>query len=246
MPCSRAAHWPSACSCAGARSGSPGGAPASVASASRKWMTGNSAGTSGTVMPSRATAGPACSRTAAVIPASACRSTASTSRWSRMKPELGVQRHVLGQVPGGVVRFGPEHRAGLVDPLEHADHGLLVELRGLGQVGAAAEVVHAEHVGPGLGGRGHQLGRLDLGEAQAVQGGPEAVQRRGGDLPGRAAGRMPPAHRGVVEQRGQRGLHRGPPQLDRRGLRGLGQRGDPRLGQLHRRRARPGSGWPGR
>ena len=29
---------------------------------------------------------PACSRTAVVIPASACRSTASTSRWPAMKP----------------------------------------------------------------------------------------------------------------------------------------------------------------
>jgi hypothetical protein len=43
--------------------------------------------------------------------------------------ELGVEAGVLGQVPGGVVRLGPEHRADLEDPLEHPDQRLLVELR---------------------------------------------------------------------------------------------------------------------
>jgi hypothetical protein len=45
--------------------------------------------------------------------------------------KLCVERHVFGQVPGGVVRLGPEHGAGLVNALEDADHRLLVELRGL-------------------------------------------------------------------------------------------------------------------
>ena len=45
------------------------------------------------------------------------------------KAELSVERHVFGQMPGRVVRLGPEHRTGLVDALENADHGLLVELR---------------------------------------------------------------------------------------------------------------------
>ena len=36
--------------------------------------------------------------------------------------QLDVERRVLGQVPGGVVRLGPEHRPDLVDPLEDADH----------------------------------------------------------------------------------------------------------------------------
>ena len=118
------------------------------------------------------------------------------------------------------MRLGAEHRAGLVDPLEDADHRLLVELRGLGQVGRAAEVVDAEHVGAGLGGRRHELRRLDLGEAEPVQGGPEAAQRRGGQLPARPAGRVPPGHGGVVQDRGQPGVDRGPPQLDRRGCAG--------------------------
>jgi hypothetical protein len=43
--------------------------------------------------------------------------------------QLGIERYVFGQVPGGVVRLGPEHRAGLVNTLEDTDHGLLVELR---------------------------------------------------------------------------------------------------------------------
>ena len=146
--------------------------------------------------------------------------------------ELGVQRHVLGQVPGGVVRLGAEHRPGLVDPLEDADHRLLVELRGLGQVGRAPEVVHAEHAGAGLGGRRHELRRLDLGEAECVQRGPEAAQRRGGQLPARPPGRMPPGHGGVVQDRGQPGVDRGPPYVDRRGLRGLAEQRDPGFGHL--------------
>ena len=47
--------------------------------------------------------------------------------------ELDVERHVLGEVAGGVVRLGAEHRPGLVDALEHADHHLLVQLRALGE-----------------------------------------------------------------------------------------------------------------
>ena len=148
------------------------------------------------------------------------------------EPQLGVERGVLGQVAGGVVRFGPEHRAGLVDALEDADHRLLVELRGLGQVGGPPEVVHAEHGGAGLGGRRYELRRLDLGEAQLVQRGPEAVQRRGGQLPARPAGRMPPGHGRVVQDRGQPGVDRGPPQVDRRRLRGLAEQHDRGFGHF--------------
>jgi len=43
--------------------------------------------------------------------------------------ELGVQGHVLGEVADGVVRLGAKDRTDLVDAFEHADHGLLVELR---------------------------------------------------------------------------------------------------------------------
>ena len=57
--------------------------------------------------------------------------------------ELDVERGVLGQVADRVVRLGPEHRTDLVDPLEHADQRLLVELRRLGQVRRPAEVVDA-------------------------------------------------------------------------------------------------------
>ncbi len=81
-----------------------------------------------------------------------------------MKPELRVERHVLGQVPDRVVRLGAEHRADLVDPFEHTDHRLLVELRRLRQVRRSAEVVQREHVRAGLGRRTDDLRRLDLGE----------------------------------------------------------------------------------
>ena len=145
--------------------------------------------------------------------------------------EPAMRRHAVREGLQ-VVRLGPEHRAGLVDPLEDADHRLLVELRGLGQVGRAAEVVHMEHAGAGLGGRRHQLRRLDLGEPQPVQRGPEAAQRRGGQFPSRPPGRMPPGHGGVVQDRGQPGVEGRPPQVDRRGLRGLAEQRDPRFGHL--------------
>ena len=51
-----------------------------------------------------------------------------------MKPSSTSSDDVLGQVAGRVVRLGAEHRADLEDPLEHADHHLLVELRALRQV----------------------------------------------------------------------------------------------------------------
>ena len=50
---------------------------------------------------------------------------------------------------GSARNTGPD----LVDPLEDADHQLLVELRRLGQVGRPAEVVEPEHVRAALGGR---------------------------------------------------------------------------------------------
>jgi hypothetical protein len=43
--------------------------------------------------------------------------------------EFGVEAGVLREVAGGVVRFGPEHRAHLVDAFEHPDHRLLEHLR---------------------------------------------------------------------------------------------------------------------
>ena len=117
------------------------------------------------------------------MPAITSRSTASTSRWSLDEPELGVEGDVLRQVPDGVVRLGPEHRADLVDPLEDADHLLLVELRALREVRRPAEVVDLEDVGPGLGRRLHELGRLDLGEPGRVERVAEPAQRGRGQLP---------------------------------------------------------------
>ena len=61
--------------------------------------------------------------------------------------ELDVEGDVLGEVPHGVVRLGPEDRPDLVDPLEDPDQHLLVELRALGEVRRPPEVVDLEHVG---------------------------------------------------------------------------------------------------
>ena len=104
-------------------------------------------------------------------------STAITREVVVDEAELDVERHVLGEVADGVVRFGAEHRADLVDALEHADHHLLVELRALREVAGPAEVVDAEHVGAGLGGRRDDLRRLDLDEAGRVERGAHARER---------------------------------------------------------------------
>ena len=132
----------------------------------------------------------ACSCTPATMPASTSRSTRSTSRWSSMKPELDVERDVLRQVPHGVVRLGAEDRPDLVDALEDADQLLLVELRALGEVRRAPEVVDLEDVGAGLGRRRHELRGLDLGEAAPRRGsrGSRGPRRRPAPTAARWAG----------------------------------------------------------
>ena len=82
-----------------------------------------------------------------------------TSKWSPMKPSSTSRLDVLAEVARGVVRLGAEHRADLVDALEHADHHLLVELRALREVRRAAEVVDREHVRAALGRGLDELGR---------------------------------------------------------------------------------------
>src|ERR1051326_7157863 len=67
------------------------------------------------------------------------------------KTELGVQADIFTKVARGVVRLGPENRTDLKDPLEDADHDLLVKLRALRQVSGPPEVVELEDVGPALG-----------------------------------------------------------------------------------------------
>ena len=112
-------------------------------------------------------------------PGDGVRSTAMTVRWFSMKPRLCVERDVLVEVAGGVVRLGAEHRADLEDALEDADHRLLVELRALRQVGGLAEVVEGEDVRAALGGRADDLRRLDLHEAESLQSSTETRHRGG-------------------------------------------------------------------
>ena len=116
---------------------------------------------------------------------------------------LQVQGDVLGQMAGGVVRFGPEHRTHLIDALMHSDHRLLVELRALGQVGVPAEVVDPKDVGASLGGGGHQLGGLDLHETQPVQVPSESGHRGCRQVSHRPLAWVAPRQRGVVQQGGK-------------------------------------------
>ena len=130
------------------------------------------------------------------------------------------------------MRLGAEDRADLVDPLEDPDQLLLVELRALGEVRRSAEVVDGEDVGAALGGGLHQLGGVDLGEAVGVEGLAEAAQAGRGQLPLGLLRRVPPGGRGVVEQGGQAGAERRPPELDGRGVGRFAQRGHRRLRHL--------------
>ena len=130
--------------------------------------------------------------------------------------ELDVERHVLGEVAHGVVRFGAEHRADLVHALEHADHHLLVELRALREVAGPAEVVDAEHVGAGLGRRRDDLRGLDLDEARRVERRPHPRERERAQPEHRAALRVSQRDRAVIElvrqlllQLGHAEVHRG-------------------------------------
>ena len=120
------------------------------------------------------------------------------------EPELDVEAGVLVDVTRGVVRLGAEHRPDLVDPLEHADHDLLVELLALREIRDAIEVAHREHVGAAFGRGAHELGRLDLHEALAVERAPKPAHRRRGDPEDLAPRRVTVRDHGVVEQRRER------------------------------------------
>ena len=120
--------------------------------------------------------------------------------------ELDVKTDVLVDVTGGVVRFCPEHRPDLEDPLEDTYHDLFVELGTLRQVGGTAKVVDLEDVGATLGGRGDDLGRLDLGEATRVERGAEAGHHAGRQPEHGSPRRMAIRHHRVVQQRRQRRL----------------------------------------
>lgn len=74
--------------------------------------------------------------------------------------EFGVERRVLGQMAGGVVRLR-RRRTRLVDALGDADHRLLLELRALRKKCAPTEVVEREDVGSALRRRGDHL-RLEI------------------------------------------------------------------------------------
>lgn len=103
------------------------------------------------------------------------------------EPHLGVERHVLRQVPRCVVRLGSEHWANLVDALEDSHHHLLVELRALRQKGGATEPVDREDIGPAFRGGRNDLRCVDLSEGHAIEHVAESARR------GRRYGRRGPA-----------------------------------------------------
>ena len=84
-----------------------------------------------------------------------------------------VQPGILVEVPGGGVLFRPEYGTHLEDPLEYPNHGLLVELGGLGQVGFLAKVVQPEDVGAALRPGMDDLRGVDFSEALAGEVVPE-------------------------------------------------------------------------
>ena len=137
---------------------------------------------------------------------------------------LGVERHVLGQVADGVVRFGSEHRADLVDALEHADHDLLVELRALRQERRSPNQSIGNTFAPLSVADATTLGVWISVKSERIERGTEPADRRRGDRCNCPPSRMAERHRCVVEQRRQ-------------------LRGQLRTAQLERQR--PGSVTPG-
>ena len=123
------------------------------------------------------------------------------------------------------MRLGPEHRADLVDPLEHADHRLLVELRRLGQVRRPAEVVEREHVRAALGRR-----RDDLRACGSRRSRPRPVWT--GTRPPRPRRAGTPAWPRRVAQRDRRVVEQGR-QGGRRAWAGTGRTAAARRGAEH-------------
>ena len=95
-----------------------------------------------------------------------------------MKPNLEVERVVLGQMPRTRVRFGTIHMAGLEHLLECGDAVLFVELRTLREIRDTIEVVDGEEVGTAFGAGRDDLRRNDLGESMLDQVFPEIAQQR--------------------------------------------------------------------
>jgi len=70
----------------------------------------------------------------------------------------------------GVRWFGAEGRTDLEHPVQAGGHEhLLVQLRGLSEIGLLSEVVHLEQGGAALGAGGYQLGSEHLNEAVVRQ-----------------------------------------------------------------------------
>ena len=135
--------------------------------------------------------------------------------------ELRVQTGVLRQMSSGVVGLGPEHRTGLVHPLEDADQLLFEELWRLREIGRSAEPVDLEHVRAGLGCRADDLRRMDLGESTGIQGTAESTHRGRRDPMDSGQSRMAQRHLGMVEDGRQCRRHSRPIEIERRCFRRL-------------------------
>src|SRR5919109_1438817 len=83
--------------------------------------------------------------------------------------KLNVETDVLIDMSRRVMRLSTKNGTNLVDPLEHADHHLLVKLWRLREVRGLAEIIDGENIRTALGRRRDQLGRLNFGESFAIQ-----------------------------------------------------------------------------
>ena len=121
-----------------------------------------------------------------------------------MKPSSASSDTYSARWRGRVVGLGAEHRADLVDALEHADHDLLVELRALGEVGAAGRTSRSGTRWR----RSRWPAPTTFGVWISVKPSPSSVARKPATdaaaiVRPRARRGMAQRHRGVVEQRRQ-------------------------------------------
>ena len=121
---------------------------------------------------------------------------------------LSVEARELSDVADRVGRLGPERRGDLEDPLKSgSDEHLLVQLRALGEVGPAVEVVDREEGRAALGALTEELGGFDLEESSAHERVAEPGKEARAQLEDRSDRRFPEVEDPMVEPRVELGAH---------------------------------------
>ena len=118
-----------------------------------------------------------------------------------------IHRRVFVQMALGVVLLRAEHRADFKHALVNRHHRLLVKLRALGQIRAAAEIFHAEQVRAALRVLRDDLRGMDLRESLFLQRLAETADNAFLNLKHRALAEVAQRHKAQRQIRIQRQVH---------------------------------------